>query len=1342
MLPLLIKKQLPDWDKYSASTITSQPRRRNIYKRSMIDRLRYSNSSMRCMNEHRQYLEEQYRLLKAAEEAVGLQGQRLESLAEAVQPHLQARWGAFAQGAAPSTGSRPTEEPPAVTVAAGTNLPVPPIYRGSSKKEKRDFMDSYAIYTRRIKALNQGTQAKFFVMPLSACIEQGTMVRICGFEMFKEEKDVSESEWRDYFLSARVPDNTAYKTLDKEVKTLYMDTSLLDAESRLSRLMAEFYEIVDRLNMEDVIQVEPKKVVGYLVDALRPPAFKSAVKDQLGRQIHKPTKANIETFLKWLRKELEDFMRFEAHITVQHQPSHPVKNTQSKSTTPQLEKSLGGANNGAKPQGKSGNAPTKMIPARNGGHEVPPKQGKTIRKCFKCGDQTHGVFQCPDIASPTEAKELYEKSTDRKIVKPVLTVAPTTNEREVAPAAIQCKVMELVETWITPDSAAEVSVVTTKLLKALTGSGAWLNYLDIADHIAVTGIGDKPVSVKTKVKLTLRFMTPGGPLILRNVICWVTDECLPSGVGELLLSKWVMQKLGYSPEKLLAAAQKVSDDWDMSDVDDGPESKVARVLACTGSLENEERTPEENVLEDAENQACFPDFTSEINAERKEIRDILLEKVDEARRFGASVEFVQKLEQILMQLIDVFRISIGRDPPVDMPPMEVKLKPGTSPIRCRARRYSPTHREFLKKHIEALITAGLCYRNTKSSWCSPPLVVKKPEANAYRMTVDVRGPNKCVEPVVWPMPILETVFEQLRGTSRYFSLDFFKGFWQFAMAEWCQEIYSILTEEGVITPTRVLMGGTNSVAYVQSTVQDMFAELFNNGLMIWIDDLLGYQKSDQELLALLKKVLAICEEKGLKLNPKKCSFYLREALWCGRVVSGEGVRHDPARIDALTNLPEPTTGQELQQFICALNWMRTALPAFNKLTAPLMTMMEAVYERAGGRKKTQVRAIKLCDVGWSDAEVACVQQCKSALQHALLLAHPDPEKLLTVYTDASDEHWGAAITQIPRDHATRPISEQGHEPLMMLSGSFSGAARRWAIVEKEAYAIVETCRRADYLLHRPDGFALFTDHRNLCYIFDPHSISSSVPKYTADKLHRWSLLLMRYQYEIHDIAGDENVPVPLWSQLDGDFVWPTQQEIASVQRTAAIPSTMTKTEGDSLWRDNRGRIWIPDTAIDLQVRVCVVGHFGIAGHRGAAVTLQKIGEHFVWTDMKIDIDYFVKRCLHCASTVGGPPVPRVLGEAMHTDRPNELLDWDFLFMGESDTQREYVLVIKDDASKYVWLLACASADAETTFESLLDWFAAFGVCRAWVSDQGTHFKNKTIEALQHALGAHHHFTTA
>ncbi|EGZ26621.1 hypothetical protein PHYSODRAFT_475811 [Phytophthora sojae] len=73
-----------------------------------------------------------------------------------------------------------------------------------------------------------------------------------------------------------------------------------------------------------------------------------------------------------------------------------------------------------------------------------------------------------------------------------------------------------------------------------------------------------------------------------------------------------------------------------------------------------------------------------------------------------------------MQLIDIFRIIIGRDPPVDMPPMKVKLKPGAIPVKCKACRYSPVHRAFLKKHIDALMASGSCYRNPQSRWCSPP----------------------------------------------------------------------------------------------------------------------------------------------------------------------------------------------------------------------------------------------------------------------------------------------------------------------------------------------------------------------------------------------------------------------------------------------------------------------------------------------------------------------------------------------------------------------------------------------------------------------------------------------
>ncbi|KAF4128260.1 Integrase core domain [Phytophthora infestans] len=81
-------------------------------------------------------------------------------------------------------------------------------------------------------------------------------------------------------------------------------------------------------------------------------------------------------------------------------------------------------------------------------------------------------------------------------------------------------------------------------------------------------------------------------------------------------------------------------------------------------------------------------------------------------------------------------------------------------------------------------------------------------------------------------------------------------------------------------------------------------------------------------------------------------------------------------------------------------------------------------------------------------------------------------------------------------------------------------------------------------------------------------------------------------------------------------------------------------------------------------------------------------------------------------------------------------------MGASKGDDKYILVIKDDASKFVWFLAVPDATAEMTYSCLMEWFATFGVCSTWVSDQGTHFKKEVIKSLQHVLGAHHHFTTA
>jgi RNase H-like domain found in reverse transcriptase len=164
-------------------------------------------------------------------------------------------------------------------------------------------------------------------------------------------------------------------------------------------------------------------------------------------------------------------------------------------------------------------------------------------------------------------------------------------------------------------------------------------------------------------------------------------------------------------------------------------------------------------------------------------------------------------------------------------------------------------------------------------------------------------------------------------------------------------------------------------------------------------------------------------------------------------------------------MPAPTTGADLQQFVRALNWMRTSIPSFATLIASLQILLESVYQAAGGKRtKTAAAKVQLHLVGWTAHHADVLAACKESLLHTATLAHPSPDLRLCLYTDASQDYWSSMATQVPPADLELPRSEQRHEPLAFLSGSFTRAIRRWAIIEKEAYEIVVSCERLDWLL--------------------------------------------------------------------------------------------------------------------------------------------------------------------------------------------------------------------------------------------------------------------------------------
>ncbi|KAH9105021.1 hypothetical protein AeMF1_019060 [Aphanomyces euteiches] len=540
------------------------------------------------------------------------------------------------------------------------------------------------------------------------------------------------------------------------------------------------------------------------------------------------------------------------------------------------------------------------------------------------------------------------------------------------------------------------------------------------------GADAAPLEMRRSVKFTsVTLETACGPLTLRGLQAWIDDT---SSLIELIISRPAMEVLGFSMDDLLVGARLPS--------------KIIQRLMADGCESGEPQLDESDGMECATPAVERPtgDGRDEERRKMKEeaVLGILMSKVADAQARGLTAEETARLESLLSRHVDVFREDLGNCPPVKVEPLKVRVKPDSNPVKCGMRRYPPAHLEYMREHVAALEANGMVYKNNRATWVAAPRIVPKRDAGALRMTIDSRPINACTEPMPWPMPNLDSAMACLVGTKAYFTLDWTKGYWQLSLHAGSQEFFSFMTPFGVYTPTRVLMGQTEAVAYCQSVVHRMFGELRFRGSLAWLDDLLGSANY-------------LCRVRP-EAKSQKCHFYLAEAEWCGKIFSAAGVTHSPRRIQGLIDLALPTTATDLKQFVCATNWMRASIPDYNKLIDPLRRLLDVAEKAAGSSKKKALARVALSLVGWSQDHAACFEDVKAALANVVPLSHPRSDMEVCVLTDASDKFWGAVATQIPSEDLSQPLEDQRHEPLAFLSGTFTGACQRWPIVEKEPYA--------------------------------------------------------------------------------------------------------------------------------------------------------------------------------------------------------------------------------------------------------------------------------------------------
>ncbi|KAH9086373.1 hypothetical protein LEN26_020136, partial [Aphanomyces euteiches] len=357
-----------------------------------------------------------------------------------------------------------------------------------------------------------------------------------------------------------------------------------------------------------------------------------------------------------------------------------------------------------------------------------------------------------------------------------------------------------------------------------------------------------------------------------------------------------------------------------------------------------------------------------------------------------------------------------------------------------------------------------------------------------------------------------------------------------------QEVLSFLLDNDVVTPTRVMEGHVDSALFFQASMRDVSEEasLLYKNMLVWIDDVLIYAKTYEEYMDVLEKFLSKMEEKNLKLNPQKCELFQRQVKWCGRLIDGHGVKQDPEWIKALNELPYPTNAGELQQFLCATNWIRDSLPYYAIVVAPLQARMNKELEGKGRKKRIAVGIT----LELTDGEKHQWEEVRNLLKKSVELAHPNEDGTTCLFTDASNDGWSIVFTQVLNYKGDIPIQEQHHEIVLCQSGLFKGAQLKWSVIEKEAYPIAKACKDLNYLLMGKNEFKLFCDHKNLVHVFAP---SQEWKAHIRGKLLRWAAIISEYRYEIEHIDGVNNV----WADMMSRWGHPKPKDCSARQQPKA-----------------------------------------------------------------------------------------------------------------------------------------------------------------------------------------------
>ena len=240
-----------------------------------------------------------------------------------------------------------------------------------------------------------------------------------------------------------------------------------------------------------------------------------------------------------------------------------------------------------------------------------------------------------------------------------------------------------------------------------------------------------------------------------------------------------------------------------------------------------------------------------------------------------------------------------------------------------------------------MLEQGLAVESN-SPWASPVVIVPKPNGQ-WRFCVDFRQLNARTKKDAFPLPRIDDLLDCMHGSSFYTSLDCQSGFWQVRMDPRDQDKTAFCTPDGLFEFTVMPFGLTNAPSTFQRLMTKVLDGLTYKFVVVFIDDLSVFSKTWEEHLTHLRAVFDRLRKAGLRLNLAKSKFTRHEQKFLGFIVSQEGVKPDPGKIQAMLEFPTPQNVSDIRGFLGTTGFYRRFVQNYSALAHPLIRLTRKAY---------------------------------------------------------------------------------------------------------------------------------------------------------------------------------------------------------------------------------------------------------------------------------------------------------------------------------------------------------------------------------------------------------------